>query len=156
LAICTGVYGGLHNTARNDDFPTTIERLLWRISCWIITCSGGLANLFFALLALFGRKPLRNSLDADARDDADDMDDAEEGDDIAPTLLTKTWRRRSHGLTYEPVEFFIQVFYLFLILGASCYVAARCFITLEAFASLRYLPTDAYQTPTWTNVLLHW
>ena len=48
--------------------------------------------------------------------------------------------------------------YLMMFLGAVgvSYVAARVFIVGEAFASLRMLPVKAYETPDWTNLLLHW
>ena len=37
--------------------------------------------------------------------------------------------------------------------GALCF--ARCFIVVEAFASIRSLPMGAYDTPDWTQVLPH-
>jgi hypothetical protein len=37
----------------------------------------------------------------------------------------------------------------------SCYVAARLYLIIEAFISLRSLPEGAYDTPNWLNVIPH-
>ena len=37
--------------------------------------------------------------------------------------------------------------------GALC--AARCFIVVEAFVSIRSLPASAYETPKWSSILPH-
>ncbi|KAI9671812.1 MAG: hypothetical protein M1831_003340 [Alyxoria varia] len=37
--------------------------------------------------------------------------------------------------------------------GALC--AARCFIVVEAFVSIRSLPSSAYETPKWSQILPH-
>lgn len=36
-----------------------------------------------------------------------------------------------------------------------CYVFARLFLVVEAFISIRSLPADAYDTPSWTSLIPH-
>ncbi len=40
VAVCPVLYGLLHFLAWGDQFPTTLERLLWRVSSFVVTCSG--------------------------------------------------------------------------------------------------------------------
>ena len=50
LCICPIIYGLPHFLAWSDQFPTPLERLLWRISSLVVTCSG-LVEVFLALSA---------------------------------------------------------------------------------------------------------
>ena len=40
VAVSPVLYGVIHFLAWNDDFPTPLERVLWRVSSVLITCSG--------------------------------------------------------------------------------------------------------------------
>ena len=40
MAVCTILYGVIHLLAWGDQFPTTLEGLLWRVSSVVVTCSG--------------------------------------------------------------------------------------------------------------------
>ena len=40
MAISPMLYGMVHFLAWNEQFPTPLERLLWRVSSFVITCSG--------------------------------------------------------------------------------------------------------------------
>ena len=40
VAVSPVLYGVLHFLAWNDDFPTRLERVLWRVSSVVVTCSG--------------------------------------------------------------------------------------------------------------------
>jgi hypothetical protein len=40
MAISPIVYGLVHFLAWGDQFPTSLERLLWRVSSFVVTCSG--------------------------------------------------------------------------------------------------------------------
>ena len=46
------LYGSLHFLAWNNNFPTPLERLLWRVSSVVVTCSGlvGVSVLFFLMM----------------------------------------------------------------------------------------------------------
>jgi hypothetical protein len=47
----------------------------------------------------------------------------------------------------------LKVVFVFIFL--IIYVFSRCFLVVEAFISLRRLPTTAYSTPSWTQYLAH-
>ena len=51
-AISPILYGSLHFLAWNSNFPTPLERLLWRVSSIVVTCSGlvGVSVLFFLMM----------------------------------------------------------------------------------------------------------
>jgi len=40
IAVSPVIYGILHFLAWNDHFPTPLERVLWRVSSVVVTCSG--------------------------------------------------------------------------------------------------------------------
>ena len=40
MAVCPMLYGAIHFLAWGDRFPTTLEALLWRVSSFVVTCSG--------------------------------------------------------------------------------------------------------------------
>ena len=40
MAVCPIVYGVIHFLAWGDQFPTTLEALLWRVSSFLVTFSG--------------------------------------------------------------------------------------------------------------------
>ena len=49
LCICPMIYGLPHFLAWSDQFPTPLERMLWHVSSFVVTCSG----LFEIFLAFF-------------------------------------------------------------------------------------------------------
>jgi len=50
MAVCPALYGLMHFLAWSDHFPTPLERLLWRVSTVVVTCSGFVATPPLALL----------------------------------------------------------------------------------------------------------
>ena len=52
IAISPILYGLVHFLAWSDQFPTPLERLLWRVSSFVVTCSG-LVEVFAGLLLLW-------------------------------------------------------------------------------------------------------
>ena len=48
MAICPILYGLPHFLAWSEQFPTPLERLLWRVSAFVVTCSG-LIEVFLGL-----------------------------------------------------------------------------------------------------------
>ena len=54
VAISPMLYGPIHFLAWNDNFPTSMEGLLWRVSSIVVTCSGlgtVCVSIFFVILA---------------------------------------------------------------------------------------------------------
>jgi hypothetical protein len=52
MALSPILYGAVHFLAWGDQFPTTRERLLWRVSSFVVTCSGLAAIAAAVFLAL--------------------------------------------------------------------------------------------------------
>jgi hypothetical protein len=50
---------------------------------------------------------------------------------------------------------YVILLLLFRFFIPICYLTARCFIVVEAFASLRNMPVGVYKTVAWTNFLPH-
>jgi len=139
LALLPTAYGYVHYTTLDFLFPTTIERLLWKISCILFMASGGGAILacFIISLNIVAAKYLKRS----------------------PTFTDQPFR--------GPLLSFVQIFFyyfdllpLFLksmivwivvLLGiffCVLYCAARIYVVLESFISLRHVPIGVYQTPS--------
>lgn len=153
LALATGLYGCLHAVAWNTDYPSNFERILWRVSSLIIASSGALATPFFILLILLQRKIGKGAVKQAKGDEADEEgEDDEEGEvEVELVYQSSEWGFLADWV-YFPGGFILS----FLGAVGASYVAARVFIIGEAFASLRILPVKAYETPDWTNLLLHW
>lgn len=105
--FASALYGGLHTFKWYSDFPTEIERLLWRIS----SCVGAAGIFPITGLGLgYSKLPVPGS--------------------------QRAWK------------FFGFVTGLF-------FVAARSYIIVESFISLRRLPQKAYETVSWADAIPH-
>lgn len=118
------VFGSLHFIAWNFAFPTTFERWLWRVGCII-----GVATPACGILV-----------------------------HLAPVFWPfLTERRRSDSTGYYPsfkkplMDVIKPPMYLGLLV---CYTTARCFILVEVFRSLAFLPSDVFKT-SWPANLPH-
>ena len=49
MAVSPILYGLVHFLAWSDQFPTSLERLLWRVSSFVVTCSG-LVEVFLGMV----------------------------------------------------------------------------------------------------------
>ena len=112
----TTAYGGIHLSAWNFEFPTSVESMIWRTACFIII--GG----FFPLLAL--PSVLR----------------------ITPTLASG----RRAWWTLADI-----VIYGFILLLFLCYAAARLYLVVESFVSLRQVPIGVYAAVPWVQNIPH-
>jgi hypothetical protein len=151
LALLPTAYGYVHYTTLGFLFPTTMERLLWKISCILFMASGGGAVFIF----------LPHYLDG-----------------VAARRLNKARLQRRHSTmtdiegrvpwpqtpSYTPIlSFFTALFhflprflqyivtfivYLLAIFFCVLYCAARIYVVLESFISLRCVPIGVYQTPS--------
>ena len=118
--------GAFHLSAWNADFPTPIERWMWRAAGLAVV---GLPVEFVALTVLSLFSAILIGL----------------GDS---TGKKNAWRLVCHHACYT-----IGVFVLFFTHGACflCVSLGRLFLLVEAFASLRRPPMGTYQTVSWTQ-----
>ncbi|KAF7869980.1 hypothetical protein EAF04_004764 [Stromatinia cepivora] len=138
MAIVPALYGSVHIGALTILLPSTMERFLWKISCYYLIVAAGLFGAW---------SPLKYADTQIAR--VFKMDN---------TSLEK-WElfRGEYGYTFEGkiqstvLGCFSLCHYIKLILlglGGALYVAARMYIVIESFISLRHIPVGVYQTPT--------
>ncbi|KAI5820355.1 hypothetical protein BZA77DRAFT_372483, partial [Pyronema omphalodes] len=124
-------YAGCHFTAWNSHFPTLTERTLWRGSCIVIASTIFVALLLCIFIFLIV------------------------GDKFEEESFHKYFSERNifiAKLLYWVFSFSIVLIMLFL---GLLYVAARIFIILEAFMSVRNLPLGAYDTVDWIEYFPH-
>jgi hypothetical protein len=125
IVIIPAAYGGIHLGAIHNIFPSEIELTLWRSSCYILLGFAGLlvVSIQGILVLLYMSTACEKAIDR---------------------WLEKKW-----------VEI-IWIICVFIIFGAGCvlgfvitllYIAARLFIVVESFISLRHMPIGVYQTP---------
>ncbi|PMD28466.1 hypothetical protein NA56DRAFT_696236 [Hyaloscypha hepaticicola] len=125
LILIPTAYGGIHLSALHEMFPTTIERTLWKASCFtLIGFTGVIILLMGAIVGL--------------------SDFISESDN--------SWLEGMREWMGPAVREYIQnltswLFIVFFLAATLLYFAARIFVVVEAFISLRHVPIGVYQTP---------
>jgi len=131
FVACGTIYGGLHLAAWNEHFPSSAERLCWRISAIYLAGSAVLFSLASVydgpFLALMGENGSAG----------------------------KAWRGWRGCCIQWGIECVRTILGGVLSVCGMLYVCARCFLVVEAFISLRALPVEAYATPEWSQYLSH-
>jgi hypothetical protein len=129
---CAFLYGGINAASWNEHFPTTAERLLWRISSLLVMCA---AIVFVLMFGVVGSMRV----------------EIEEISHKIPKSKKTLTRQISRILeVYIPL-----IMSIFAIAVCSFYLAARFYLVFEAFIGLRELPVEVYRTPNWIEYLLH-
>ncbi|KAF8249274.1 hypothetical protein K440DRAFT_544157, partial [Wilcoxina mikolae CBS 423.85] len=119
------LYGMIHAVAWNSQFPTPVERLLWRISAVLVGAT--------PLVCVFCLVPGISLAGGDGDMDPDPPADLPR---FFMTILTIM------GL-------------IVALAGAFLYPFARLYLIIESFLSLRSLPKGSFQTVAWTNYWPH-
>lgn len=137
IALVPMVYGCAHLGALSIIFPTVIERLLWKISCYYLIAVASsfrlwaLIKYFDALIsrALKSRATFVETLEA----------------------RIKNFPYRIDGKTRSLIVGAFSLLHysklILLYLGVSAYAVARMYLVVESFISLRHVPIGVYQTP---------
>ncbi|MCJ1265909.1 hypothetical protein MMC22_005791 [Lobaria immixta] len=124
LVLCC-FFGGCHILAWNFEFPTSIERRLWRIAC-IDTIVGTISLLAMFSIVIYlhehNWKSLRNAL-------------------LAHELGMLPWIYR--------------LVILFGVLNIPFFLLSRVYIIVETFISLRRVPLGVYATVDWAEYIPH-
>jgi hypothetical protein len=131
LVVCAA-YGGAHLSTWNFDFPTPMEQKLWRIAC-ISTVAGSFLNPVFWLLCELvlergGFIRFRKFIFEDILDTGD----------LLVWFVT-----------------LVAVFSVFAALFSPLLLAARFFLVVESFISLRDVPSGVYATVPWAQYIPH-
>lgn len=166
MILIPSAYGGVHLGAMNMMFPTPIERSLWITACCILICfASGLGGFFsylcFAMwlggymrydsflitrLARLVRWPEEPV--GELRDKANDILALVFFRFLA-NFVREMRRPKARIDTYRHMGNYISAMLFFGTdtLIAVLYIAARLYIVIEAFISLRHVPMGVYQTP---------
>jgi hypothetical protein len=125
------VYGGVHLSAWNFDFPTPMEHLLWKSACLIIIGAvpavvGAAAIIFFTLLVFC-------------------LDTATGSDALAGT--------HTSALLGDLVE--VVCYKICGLMVLLLYGCARVYIVVESSISIRAVPIGVYYTPSWLQMIPH-
>jgi hypothetical protein len=129
LILMNAAYGGAHLSTWNFDFPTGIERLLWKSSC-IMTLSGSLVVPGYHA---WGWHILETG-------------------SISEGTLEVFWGWR---LFNSVAPFPVGPMAGIAILASPFLLAARIFLVVESVISLRDVPTGVYATVPWAQYIPH-
>ena len=151
-------YSAIFLAGWNIDFPTSTERLLWRITTAIMLGFGFLGGwLFFFVDLLFVRKQQRHSA---SRSALRTVGQSLVGWLVPKNMLSQVNEREPTPAGWEDM-YFEQVPKVprpLLVLAATMsviYFWTRFFVLVEDFVSLRSLPSSAFTTIAWTSNLPH-
>lgn len=140
IVIPTG-YGGIHLAGLQGMFPTGSEHLLWKCSCFILLSFA--AFLLVMLFSAFG------VITIGVRKTSDILKTAKKN--TAPPYDDRTGNTERRTNTVSGTIGFILAFetvsLALVCAGTVVYIAARIFIVVESFISLRLVPIGVYQTP---------
>lgn len=121
------VYGGIHLSVWNFEFPSGTERLLWRIASIGI---GATSPVLFAVG--LGMKILL---------------------ELVKILVEIVSGRRQSKKQWRDVG---ESIYPYMgALAVLFYALARVYIVVESFVSLRHVPIGVYLTPSWLQMIPH-
>jgi hypothetical protein len=128
MILIPTAYGGIHLSALHEMFPTTIERGLWKASCFTLI---GYSGYTFLSLILLGTYVTLSDFIGEKFNSG-----------------STGWRLWMRSAVSEYMLDLISWGFLSLILAATilCF-AARIFVVVESFISLRHVPVGVYQTP---------
>lgn len=151
------VYGGVHAGAWDDYFPTSVERLLWRVSAVYGSALGiaGMLVLYGYLAATFIRNKCKHRNESPHYKGLAQLP-AGDSERELPRMPTRIRIRIqlvlevlvSYIRGIPSVETFAIVAYIF-------YCFCRSLLIIEAFISLRQMPSSAYTTPSRPQYLPH-
>jgi hypothetical protein len=139
----SAIYGAVHIAVWNSDFPTQVEKCLWKSCCLIVTpgCIVTASWLFF-----------------DPKDGLKDLC-LEIIYTMKEYFLELYRERKSFSDTFiNLVGSFILIFYLLVLLGiflTPFFLCARMILTIESFISLRKAPAGVYAAVPWAASIPH-
>ena len=125
LTVLSTAYGGVHLTAWNFVFPSSIEQILWKIAAAIVMA--GLPSLILSsLLASLVLKIHRLMADSP-----------------------------HHDQVQQYSQVLANFFHIISSLIVLLYVLSRLYLVGESFASLRHVPVGVYAAIPWVQLVPH-
>ena len=139
------VYGGIHAGALRFLFPFQTERLLWKISC--LVCIAESIPATIAIMAIVDAWSYTNiQMQTGSLGKLwDDWGGCSGDDDTLWDFL------RSH----KSRNWIHVLLFVIAAINLPVFIAARIYIVLEAFLSLRHTTIGAYATVQWAQYIPH-
>jgi hypothetical protein len=151
LALLNSLYGGLHATSWNSHFPTHIEQIMWRVSVCVVGTAGFVLLCWNYLRIRFQEKLLGKEKGKRAFRVA-------RSEIKVLGVKWSRWRlayNHEYGPCPSKVQLYKRLWQRVFNIPGYCSAAARLFLVVEAFLSMRSLPFGAYDTVAWTNLFPH-
>jgi hypothetical protein len=127
LTTICALYGGIHLSSWNFDFPSNTERLLWKIS-GIITVSASLLTPGWLIWMEW----------------------------IFDSGFVHAMRNLLFGWSGStPGGNILRIYICIVVVTSPVLIAARLFLVIESFISLRDVPAGAYATVPWAQYIPH-
>jgi hypothetical protein len=127
LILIPTAYGGIHLSALHEMFPTRIERSLWKASCFTLIGYSGFS--FLSWISLIRIAELFEFIERKYN---------------AGSGVMRKW---ISAVREYKQDLFIWSFLGLLSAATILCFAARIFVVVESFISLRHVPIGVYQTP---------
>jgi hypothetical protein len=134
LCVIPILYGGIHLTAWASEFPSGVERLLWR---------GSSISIMSTLLFLPWIMAIFEFRENGFRDWLEDV----------PFFEDHDWLRS--GIKWAVILPITLVFWLAASAVLIASVLGRFYLVAEAFVSLRAVPVGVYWVPSWLKYIPH-
>lgn len=142
MVVVPIAYGAIHLSALTIAFPTAIEHLLWKSACYsMIGVAGGLAVILIML-------PV-SEISEDIRSYMSNL--------VRHFPKYNNWTFMNSRVIFEILSYskggriraycIVLPIYLIFFASSILYIAARAYIVIESFISLRYVPIEVYETP---------
>jgi hypothetical protein len=156
LFCLTSAYAASHLVAWNFSFPTPTERLLWRVSSSLFT---GVTIAFWIFETIAARQRygrwdkyliwlrLKKAPPQPHADEEKVMGPIRQGT-IQRLDAFEQEQRKVKPLPFWEVALLLPI--------VDVYAAARAYMVIEVFVSLRELPAGVYKTFEVANILPHW
>ena len=147
VAIISLLFGLIHCLGWSLVFPSGAERLIWRVSAAIIAALPVLILSSYSVILFFRFTYEKWFLI--------------EGADLGSSYFSPEGLRRLNLLTLyanwivKPMNRFRKAMWLIFLILIPIYLLARMALLVEAFLSLRSLPSGAYSVVNWTEYLPH-
>jgi hypothetical protein len=152
LFLCQLAYTGVHLMAWKFHFPTDAERLLWRLATIYMVSS---VILYWTIELLVWRVyPLIKCYIKQLKKGGAASDDIERGKQGSSQTDLFARLRNNSSLHDPSMGVPLRALIPVTILGVV-YCFARAYVFIASWIGIRRLPTSAYQTVDWTNILPH-
>ena len=139
LAVSPALYGVIHFLAWNDQFPTPLERVLWRVSSVVVTCSG-IAGIV-GIVGIAGITGITRHARITRHVGI-------AGIAVSVMVIPNNFSGRL-GAIFNGLTVFI------FSLTPTAHVVSSGFLIVESIRQLFFLEPAANQLPSWTNYWPH-